>query len=381
MMDNTDQCVRYFNHSSKRQYCLESTIKETATDEHGKQFKSTKLKELCRVRWVERHVAFDRFLELHECIVMALETISMSREEYNEKSVNEASTLLVAITKFEFIVSLVVTAKVLSYLKPLSTYLQTRTLDLGKAFDGIRLVRSSLQDVRNNVESHHSEWYNEAVQLAQKVNTEPSMPRIVTRQTLRSNNPAKTPEEHYRRNLTILLLDQVLVEMKTRFKDDHKKALTGMLLVPTKLLSAPQLPVRECQQYADDVPSIADLGAEIHMWQNFWKEKGTAEGDTLEKALQVATHMKETFPNVKAILQLMSVLPVTSCESERAFSQLKLLKTYLRSTMTEERLVGLALMKVHRSTAMSIEINKVIDIFARKHPRRMTLENIFRDSE
>jgi hypothetical protein len=82
--------------------------------------------------------------------------------------------------------------------------------------------------------SYHSKWYNDAVQLAQKVNTEPSMPRIVNRQTLWSSNPAKTPKEHYRRNITILLLDQVLEEMKTRCKDDHKKALTGTILVPTK---------------------------------------------------------------------------------------------------------------------------------------------------
>ena len=43
----------------------------------------------------------------------------------------------------------------------------------------------------------------------------------------------------------------------------------------------------------------------------------------------------------------MLVLPVTSCEAERSFSALRRIKNYLRSTMTEERLTGLALLNIH----------------------------------
>ena len=108
-----------------------------------------------KVRWVERNLAFDRFLDLHKYIMMDLETISMSRGQYNSAYVNEASTLLVAVTNFECIVALVIIARILSYLKPLSTYLQTRALDLGKAFDGIELIKSSLREVQSD-----EMWYD-----------------------------------------------------------------------------------------------------------------------------------------------------------------------------------------------------------------------------
>lgn len=377
MMDATDQCVRFFNNSPKREACLQSTIKEESPE--GEKICATKLKELCRVRWVERHIAFDKFLDLYEYIVMALETMSNSRDDYNVATVTEASTLLAAVTKFEFITALVVTSRLLSYLKPLSSYLQTRALDLSRAFGAIELVRSSLQEVRADVDAYHEVWFDQAVEKAQKVNVEPSMPRIVRRQTLRANNPAENPQDHYRRNLTIPFLDQVLEEMKNRFTDEHKNALVGMNLIPAKIVAEPQLQVQQFHQYNDDIPSQADLAAELHMWKNHWRRSDLADGETLEGALRVASNMKDTFPNIHAILQLMAVLPVTSSESERVFSQLKLLKTYLRSTMTEERLIGLGLMKVHRGMTNAIDIEQVVARFARSNPRRMALENIFKD--
>ena len=45
------------------------------------------------------------------------------------------------------------------------------------------------------------------------------------------------------------------------------------------------------------------------------------------------------------------VLPVTSCETERSFSTLRRIKIYLLTTMSNERLNGLALLSVHSATS------------------------------
>ena len=39
----------------------------------------------------------------------------------------------------------------------------------------------------------YKNWYKEAVEFTEKVGTEPTMPRIALRQTLRANAPAATP--------------------------------------------------------------------------------------------------------------------------------------------------------------------------------------------
>ena len=54
-------------------------------------------------------------------------------------------------------------------------------------------------------------------------------------------------------------------------------------------------------------------------------------------ALAVANQLH--LPSIAALLRIVCVLPVTSNEAERSFSRLKLLKTCLRSTMTNQRFV------------------------------------------
>jgi len=46
-------------------------------------------------------------------------------------------------------------------------------------------------------------------------------------------------------------------------------------------------------------------------------------------------------------------LPVTTASSERYFSSLRRLKTYLRNTTGENRLNGLAVMNIHRDLVVT----------------------------
>ena len=73
------------------------------------------------------------------------------------------------------------------------------------------------------------------------------------------------------------------------------------------------------------------------------------------------------------------MFPVTSAEGERSFSQLRFLKTFLRATMGEERLVGLALMQCHRQLVTQLDQDQLVRKFSRRQPRRMTLVNIFQE--
>lgn len=57
---------------------------------------------------------------------------------------------------------------------------------------------------------------------------------------------------------------------------------------------------------------------------------------------------KMIYPNIYNLLKIFAMLPGTTCFSERSFSTLRLLKTYLRSTMTPSRLNGLDLLYVHK---------------------------------
>ena len=52
---------------------------------------------------------------------------------------------------------------------------------------------------------------------------------------------------------------------------------------------------------------------------------------------------------------------------------------YLRSTIDEQWLTGLAIINVYSD--MSLDTEEIINIFAIKHPRRMKFKNILKDAE
>jgi len=58
--------------------------------------------------------------------------------------------------------------------------------------------------------------------------------------------------------------------------------------------------------------------------------------------------------NIVTLLRIFCMLPVSTCTAERAFSTMKLLKNYLRNTMTDDRLTGLALMYIHPEVDINI---------------------------
>ena len=63
---------------------------------------------------------------------------------------------------------------------------------------------------------HHRQWYDEATAKGQHVNVVPHVPRLTGKQTQRNNVPATSPEEYYRRSVTLPFIDHLLVELRTR---------------------------------------------------------------------------------------------------------------------------------------------------------------------
>ena len=197
---------------------------------------------------------------------------------------------------------------------------------------------------------------------------------------MRENYSTSTPEEYYRVALTIPFLDQVISELKNRFSKQHRVHANGFFVIPDVILENKDWRsfVREfSQQYESDMPSKLNLEVEMNMWEQFWtleKSKKNKIPDTIMETLKLINKKKEWFPNIYTILTLIAVVPPSSNSCERSISRLRLLKTYTRSTMTQERLSGLAALYIHRE--IPLDYQKVLDIFARDYPHRLALKNL-----
>lgn len=87
--------------------------------------------------------------------------------------------------------------------------------------------------------------------------------------------------------------------------------------------------------------NIENLENEVEVWYNVWKEKNLVAEDLKRLDLvDVYEEAKEFFPSIKHALEIALALPCTTANVERSFSTLRKVKTWLRSTMSEDRLNG-----------------------------------------
>lgn len=78
----------------------------------------------------------------------------------------------------------------------------------------------------------------------------------------------------------------------------------------------------------------------------FADSESTSSLDLLQTLYQFS--LVETCPNVDVALRIFLTLPVIVASCERNFSKLKLIKTYLRSSMVQQKLTNLGILSIDK---------------------------------
>ena len=82
--------------------------------------------------------------------------------------------------------------------------------------------------MRDDVDTHHCCWIDETKKMWEDIGVKVCIPRLCGRHQHRDNVPAGTPDEYYKRDFTIPLLDHVLMKMKSRFLIHQQSATYGV---------------------------------------------------------------------------------------------------------------------------------------------------------
>ena len=130
------------------------------------------------------------------------------------------------------------------------------------------------------------------------------------------------------------------------------------------------------------MPQPLHLEVELDQWIVYWRSKLSGKEhipDAVSSTLVSINTKKGWFPNIYAILCLIAVVPASSNSCERSISKLRLIKTYLRSCMSENRLSSLAVLNIHRD--IEVDLDEVLNIFATDYPHRLELIDILSTDE
>ncbi|PWA88855.1 zinc finger MYM-type protein 1 [Artemisia annua] len=109
-----------------------------------------------------------------------------------------------------------------------------------------------------------------------------------------------------------------------------------------------------------------ELFQELKLFERFLPSRIISPIDALQ-------NLKEgggVFPNAMIAYRVLLTIPVTVASAERSFSKLKLLKSYLRSTMSQDRLNGLAMISIESDMLENMNYESLIEDFASKNARR-----------
>ena len=115
------------------------------------------------------------------------------------------------------------------------------------------------------------------------------------------------------------------------------------------------------------------LEAEQKMYASFRRVRGLgymSVSEILETMHE--NDLFDIFPEFSKVVHILAVIPATSCSAERSFSALHRLKTYLRSTMGQQRVSNITLINIERAYANSVvsnDMDRIIDIFGRRSGR------------
>ena len=160
----------------------------------------------------------------------------------------------------------------------------------------------------------------------------------LVRQTQRANTPATSAQEYYNLSLSIPVLDELWGQKEARFSKHPAIDGKGLSLVPSAIASSPgtrkATALEIATEFEADLPdehSLTTFHAELDRWR-MAATSSIGSQPTGSPTVGQKSAAGGLFPCTQQLLSLIVVLPVTTCSCEQSISNLRQLKTYLRST-------------------------------------------------
>ena len=348
--------------SAKRHHVFQSIMKESGD-------KTVNLKRLCETCW---HCRYESVRAIKLSFKSLCSTLSEISEQESNQTGAEAMILLNSISTFEFLFSITALEAVFSLTNMLSVQLQEKGADISNLRLKIDAVTDSLKLKRT--EQHFKSLWDEVNAVSQQLGFEPpSLPRrrkVPRRIDDGSEGISFTScEERIRITLYYALLDCIIEEINDRFKENDIHWIQLLHLCLLKWDEATSNHISELETFY----KLSGIQAEFQVFHAYARKNLThvKTFHDLANAI-VEKDISTMFPGMWDLVRIALCIPVSSASSERSFSALRRLKTYLRSTMGQQRLSNLAMVHIEQEIANKVDYSDIIDIFASKE-RRMDL--------
>lgn len=336
------------------------------------------LKSLSTTRWESRveSVKAIRFqiTDIRKALLQVAESDKDAQIQSAAKSLAEHE-----LGDFEFLVAIVIWFEVLFTVNLVSKKLQSKDMILNVAIKEVKGLIYYFEEYRV---TGLFKAIVVAKEIAVQLGIDPAFPqkRSICRKRKFDENPSDldvllSAEESFKVNYFLYIVDQAIASLTTRFEQYTKYEKDFEFLFSSQKLKSYE--DNDLKSRCSDLEDVLkngersdidanELFVELRLLNSFLPDKNMGPIDILKVLKQV-----DCFPNAIVAYRILLTIPVTVATAEKSFSKLKLLKSYMRSTMSQERLNGLAMIAIENDILKIVDYEELINNFASVNASRI----------
>ena len=359
-LDTVFEMSKLIKYSPRRDTILEQLKREMAPDTPG-------FRVLCPTRWTVRAASLNSVLENYS-VLQSLWEISYECSKDSETR-SRIIGVKAQMQNFDFLFGVSLGYEILRHTDNLSRTLQRKDLSAAEGQCLTELALSTLGEMRKE-ESFSKFWASLNEKLDDLDVDEPTLPR--RRKMPKRFEPGNAPPEFptsakdlYRQQY-FEALDLVVNCVKDRFNQPGYQVYRHLEDVLLKC-------VHGDNSYREDIDFVSkfyngdleksSLSTQLETFTTLARNNLNHSTLSVSSLVQLVSEMspasRSMFSEIVTLMKLILVMPATNATSERTFSALRRVKTYLRSTMTQERLNHLMILHTHREATDALDISAV----------------------
>ena len=340
-----------------------------------------RLRNLSKTRWTARSESICAVWMSYEQVKKSLETIKES-ENFDIKTKASARSLDSDMESVDFIISIMFMKSIMTKTKQLTEALQAQDLNI---IDATMITKSTIKSL--TCIQQRSDEMDALIEA-----------RICYTKKMGGDAHAQYEGKHRVRYQPARIDGQPLTAAKLDIYQFYRKEFHEVLnVLITKLgdnlvvcLHAVE-PLAKILQPPLQQPNLEDIFEMVKLFPptmevdpysfhaefgNFvsYSELTSTKFSSLYDTAKFSSKLKSAFPLTNNAYRLLLTAPVTVAKDERSFSRLKLIKTYLRTTMNNNCLEALLLLSCEKDLTDSVNISKVAKLWVQLKSRRIVFQ-------
>jgi hypothetical protein len=309
-------------------------------------------------------------------IISALKELERSAtDDHDSKTVSNAQSLVLALEKFEFIVGMVIWDDILFTINMVSKKLQSMCLDT---------TLKQIEGVITYFQKYREDGFDASIvtakSIASSMGIEPRFPtkRQSKRKKYFDEQNDETEElqhsaiESLKYEYFNVIVDHAIASLTSRFeKLKEFEKIFGFLFNSENLKSLDDNDLRKCcTTFVETFSHDNNSDVELDDFFSKLKVLRSSLPEELMSAVEILHFVKaaDCYPNFSIAYRVVLTIPVTVASAERSFSKLELLRNYLRSTISQERLNGLATCTIEKTFWITLILILLLKISHQEMP-------------